>query len=58
MDPDIPADHLETSAANNAPAAGLVTEGCEAVLEMGIHNMHMEVSGAANKPFCSWAFLG
>lgn len=40
MDPNVSADQLGTSVANSAPAAGLLTEGYEAVIETGIHNMH------------------
>lgn len=52
------ADHLETSAASSAPAAGLVAEGYEAAGEAGIHNVHPVFAGATNTPFCSWACLG
>lgn len=58
MDPNISADHLETSVAKSAPAAGLVTEGYAAVIATVVHSVHTLISGAANRPFCSWACLG
>lgn len=58
MDPNISAEHLETSVANSAPAAGLVTEGYAVVVATVAHNVHTVISGAANRPFCSWACLG